>query len=628
MQGRPRQVVEELQAAKVLRAVYSARQLDEVLVDFWLNHFNVFADKGPVKFLVGEYERDVIRPHAWGRFEDLLRATAESPAMLFYLDNWLSADPDAQPARTRGRRGGLLRGRPAPPDPDRRRGASAGLNENYAREIMELHTLGVDGGYTQKDVTEVARCFTGWTIRGLRRAIPEFVFDARIHDGKDKMVLGQRIKGGGRDEGEQVLHLLATHPATARFVSTSWRAASWPTSRRPRWWTAPPRPSARPDGDIREVVAAIVTSPEFLAAEARSAKVKTPLEFVVSAVRASGADVNDARDLARRIGEMGMPLYLQQPPTGYKDTADAWVSTSGLLARLNFALDLAAGRVRGVAVDAASLAPDVLFPAGLSEPTRRTLATRNPADAARTAGLILGSPGVPEEIAMLTRRFFLKSSGLALVSFGLAPRALVRSAWAAEGARRKKTLVVVFQRGACDGLNTVVPYGESAYRKLRPTIAIPAPRGGARDAALDLDGHFGLHPALEPLLPLWKDGSLAVVHAVGSPDATRSHFDAQDFMESGTPGRKSTDDGWMNRHLQRAPDAAATPFRGVSLTPTLPRSLAGRAPAVAMAEHRPLRPASRGGRRRGPRLRGHVRRARCATCCTAPDRRPSRPSSS
>ena len=185
---------------------------------------------------------------------------------------------------------------------------------------------------------------------------------------------------------------------------------------------------------------------------------------------------------------------------------------------------------------------------------------------------------------MLTRRFFLKSSGLALVSFGVAPRALVRALHAAERGRRRKTLVVVFQRGACDGLNTVVPYGESSYRKLRPTIAIPAPRGGGRDAALDLDGRFGLHPALEPLLPLFRDGSLAAVHAVGSPDATRSHFDAQDFMESGTPGVKSTEDGWMNRHLQCASQSSATPFHAVSLTPTLPRSLAGRAPAVAMAD--------------------------------------------
>jgi len=185
---------------------------------------------------------------------------------------------------------------------------------------------------------------------------------------------------------------------------------------------------------------------------------------------------------------------------------------------------------------------------------------------------------------MSTRRFFLKSSGLALVSFGVAPRALVRSVYAAGGARGKKALVVIFQRGAVDGLNTVVPYGDDVYRRWRPTIAIPAPRGGSRDAALDLDGHFGLHPALEPLLPLFKDDSLAAVHAVGSPDSTRSHFDAQDFMESGTPGDKSTNTGWLDR--------------AVALTPTLPRSLAGPAPAIAMPDIRgfDLRPqAAEGG---------------------------------
>ena len=391
MKGRPRQVVEELQAAKVVRAVYSQRQLDEVLVDFWMNHFNVFAGKGPEKFLVGAYERDVIRPHAWGRFEDLLKATAQSPAMLFYLDNWLSASPDAQPQR-RGRGGFMRRGRPAPPAPEQGQGRKRGLNENYAREVMELHTLGVDGGYTQKDVTEVARAFTGWTIRGLRQGDPQFVFDPRIHDRKDKVVLGHRIKGGDEKEGDEVLRILATHPATARFISMKLA----------RRFVADDPPAAlvdraaatftRTNGDIRAVVASIVTSPEFLSAEVRSAKVKTPLEFVASAVRASGAEVTDARELARRIGEMGMPLYMQQPPTGYKDVSEAWVSTSGLLSRLNLALDLAAGRVRGVAVDAASLAPDVLFPAGLSEPTRRTLERETGLDAARMAGLVLGSP--------------------------------------------------------------------------------------------------------------------------------------------------------------------------------------------------------------------------------------------
>jgi uncharacterized protein (DUF1800 family) len=254
-------------------------------------------------------------------------------------------------------------------------------------------------------VTEVARCLTGWTIRGLRQDEPEFVFDARIHDRKDKLVLGHTIKAGGKDEGDAVIHLLATHPATARFIS-------YKLARR---FVADEPPAAlvdraaeafrKTEGDIRAVVQLIVTSPEFLGNEYRAAKIKTPFEFVASAARAAGAEVQDARDLARRVGQMGMPLYLQQPPTGYKDTAEAWVSTSGLLARLNLALDLAAGKVRGVSVDKSMLAPTPgpgkaaealaarLVPAGLSPATRQTL-DGEPADAdpTRLAGLILGSP--------------------------------------------------------------------------------------------------------------------------------------------------------------------------------------------------------------------------------------------
>jgi len=419
MEGPPRRVVEELQAAKILRAVYAERQLEEVLVDFWMNHFNVYALKGPVKFLLPEYER-TIRSHALGRFEDLLRATAESPAMLFYLDNWLSVDPEAA-ERTKARheqrmRGGLFgrRGRRWRGDPEAdavRREALArrsGLNENYARELLELHTLGVEGGYTQEDVREVARVFTGWTIRGLREREPEFAFDARIHDSGDKRVLGRRVAGGGAEEGRSVLHQLATHPATARFVS----------SKLARRLVADDPPTALVErtagvfldtgGDIREVVRAIVTAPEFRAPETRGVKIKTPFEFVASALRASGADVEDTRELHRRLAEMGMPLYLQQPPTGYKDTADAWVSTSGLLARLNFALDLAAGRLRGVrggpalGLDLDRLEGEELtgalaaklVPAGLSETTRATLdgEAASGRDAPRVAGLILGSP--------------------------------------------------------------------------------------------------------------------------------------------------------------------------------------------------------------------------------------------
>ncbi len=400
MDGTPRQVLTELQSAKLIRAVYSERQLDEVLVDFWSNHFNVFANKGPEKFLIGAFERDVVRPHAWGKFEDLLLATAKSPAMLFYLDNWLSVD--AKASENAMARAGQRRRRPGRPNANanannnnRRRG----LNENYAREIMELHTLGVDGGYTQKDVTEVARCLTGWTIDGLRRNDPVFRFTPAFHDRGDKVVLGQVIRGGGQDEGEQVIHMLATHPATARFIAT--KLARRLVSDEP--------PAALVDhaaqvfrttgGDIRAVVRAIVTAPEFLAPETRAAKIKTPFDFVVSALRASGAEVVDARDAVRRIGAMGMPLYQQQPPTGYKDTAEAWVSTSGLLARLNFALDLAAGRVRGVqvpagrftAADGTALAAS-LVPGGLTDSTRETLAKEKDATGPRLAGLILGSP--------------------------------------------------------------------------------------------------------------------------------------------------------------------------------------------------------------------------------------------
>jgi uncharacterized protein (DUF1800 family) len=410
MQGSPRLVISELQQAKLLRATLSQRQLDEVLVDFWLNHFNVYAQKGPVRFLVAEHER-TIRARAWGRFEELLVATAKSPAMLFYLDNWLSADPAAAARlRERAERHGprpRRRGIASPEQTKEALSRRSGLNENYARELLELHTLGVDGGYTQKDVTEVARAFTGWTIEGLGRQSPAFRFDERLHDAGDKLVLGRTLKGRGESEGLEILARLANSPATARFIS-------WKLARRLVADVPPPalveRAAAtflKTGGEIREVVRAIVTAPEFLAPEVRQAKLKTPLEFVVSAVRASGASVVSACELATRVADMGMPLYLQQPPTGYKDTADAWVGASGLLARLNFALDLSAGRIAGLdlppAAFAAQAAPGTaladavaarLVPSGLSPSTRATIAAEpsKSLTPSRVAGLVLGSP--------------------------------------------------------------------------------------------------------------------------------------------------------------------------------------------------------------------------------------------
>jgi uncharacterized protein (DUF1800 family) len=388
----------ELSQQKVLRAIYSERQLQEVLTDFWFNHFNVDARKGPERFLLTEYEREVIRPHVLGRFRDLLAATAKSPAMLFYLDNWLSADPNGPHGQTHaqpafggvGRRPGA-NPFPRPPMPPPGQPANAqkkGLNENYGRELMELHTLGVDGGYTQKDVTEVARAFTGWTIDNPRRG-GGFHFDARLHDDGEKTILGHRIKaGGGIHDGDQVLDMLAEHPSTATFISRKLvqRFVS----------DAPPpalvdRAAAKfrdSGGDLRAVMTVILTAPEFLSPAAYGAKVKTPFEFVVSSVRTTGGEVSDARTLVRQVQQLGMPLYECQPPTGYKDTADAWVNTGALVNRMNFGLSLASGRLPGLTVRD-SLRPEELV-SNLSDTTRATIAKASTAPQA--LALTLGSP--------------------------------------------------------------------------------------------------------------------------------------------------------------------------------------------------------------------------------------------
>lgn len=317
---RARQVFTDLSEAKVLRAVHSERQLEEVLTDFWFNHFNVFGRKGQTELYIGAYERDVIRPRVLGTFRDLLGATAKSPAMLVYLDNWQS-----------GRRGAV--------------------NENYARELLELHTLGVDGGYTQADIVAVAKAFTGWTIG--RPQNPGFRFAAAMHDRTDKVILGHTIRAGGIDEGERVLDILARHPATARHIA-------FKLAQRFVSDTPPPalvdRAAVRfreSDGDLREVVRTIVTSPEFFAPAAHRAKVKTPFEFVISALRATNASVTSGLGVARALADMGMPLYLCQPPTGYDDTAEAWISSGSLVSRINFALDLTNNRLRGVRLPSA-----------------------------------------------------------------------------------------------------------------------------------------------------------------------------------------------------------------------------------------------------------------------------------
>ncbi len=333
------------------------------MTDFWFNHFNVFINKGADRFLVTSYERDAIRPHVLGKFEDLLVATAKSPAMLFYLDNWLSIGPHSEaaigpPPEDRGR---PRRGRAIPKHPPQGRikgkpGKSSGLNENYGRELMELHTLSVNGGYSQADVTEVAKVFTGWTIDQPNKG-GGFKFEPKMHEPGDKIVLGHRIKQKGEKEGLEVLHLLARNPQTAHFISQKLAMRFVSDDPPAALVDRMTKTFLKKNGDIREVLRTMFNSPEFWAPETYRAKVKTPFEFVVSAVRASGAQVDDARQLVGTLNNMGMPLYGMIPPTGYSMKAETWVNSSALLARMNFALGLASGKVRGVAIDAAQLAP-------------------------------------------------------------------------------------------------------------------------------------------------------------------------------------------------------------------------------------------------------------------------------
>ncbi|HEU4508887.1 MAG TPA: DUF1800 domain-containing protein [Pyrinomonadaceae bacterium] len=403
---RPQRILVELQASRILRAVYSERQLQEVMVDFWTNHFNVFAGKGADRWLLPAYDRDTIRPHAMGKFGALLQATAQSPAMLFYLDNFQSVSPNMRP-------------RPlANPQQQRR-----GINENYARELMELHTLGVDGGYTQKDVQEVARCFTGWTIfqpRGgaaavnamtgetARRTAGTFFFNARTHDDGEKTVLGHKIPaGGGFKDGLTVLDILARHPSTAKFIATKlvrhFVADNPPKSLVDRVAAT----FIKTDGDIRETLKTIFFSNEFNSPEAYRVKIKRPFELVISAIRTLGADTNGGPGTHQWLARMGEPLYGFQTPNGYSDAAESWVNTGGLLERMNFGLALAGNRVQGTRVDLARLtngqtsqskvmdeALKTILAGEISPSTRETLAKQlDQSDpVTKVVGLILGTP--------------------------------------------------------------------------------------------------------------------------------------------------------------------------------------------------------------------------------------------
>jgi len=390
----PRQIGAELVAARLIRATESRRQLEETLVDFWFNHFNVSADKGAVRWMISPYEREAIRPHLFGSFRDLLGAVAHHPAMLFYLDNWAST----REGFTAPKRGKL------------------GLNENYARELLELHTLGVDGGYTQSDVREVARCFTGWGIRKPQED-GTFEFHPLAHDRGSKRVLGIEIPaGGGIEDGEKVLDLLAAHPSTAHFLARKLAQKFVADDPSPALVERLAQEYLRTRGDLTAVYRTLFTTAEFWSDAARGSKVKTPLEFTVSAVRALGG--NTAGDVAvyQSLTRMGQPLYRALPPTGWPEVAQPWVNPGALVARIDFGLRLASGRLPGTHVQlpaldgAAEASVDRAAAAVLHRPltaaTRATLLAalgasddqgvfdgeQRKVDGPRLVGLLLGSP--------------------------------------------------------------------------------------------------------------------------------------------------------------------------------------------------------------------------------------------
>ncbi len=405
--GRPQQITQQLNASRIMRAVYSERQLQEEMVDFWTNHFNVYANKAAVRWFLPEYDRDVIRPNALGNFKDLLLATAQSPAMLFYLDNFQSVSPNMQLNAGRGNR----RNRQLPNgqmNPQRRENLKQqyglsdaeldarlkqnqqrqnqqqkqkrGINENYAREIMELHTLGVDNGYTQKDIQEVARAFTGWTIvdpRGYRSALakmengeqtkrdnrlaklmglPEdaesgtFYFNERAHDKGEKVVLGQKINEGGMKDGLKVIDILANSSYTAKFIARKLAVKFVSDNPSEALVNRVADAFHTSKGDIKTTLRALFTDKEFYAPENYRAKIKTPFELMVSAIRTVGADTNGGQIQAMLV-KMGEPLYGFQAPTGYPDTAEDWVNTGALIERLNFAIALASNRIPGTRVN-------------------------------------------------------------------------------------------------------------------------------------------------------------------------------------------------------------------------------------------------------------------------------------
>lgn len=364
---------------KILRAAYSRNQLRELLTDFWFNHFNVSLTKNQCASFIPAYERDVIRPNVTGKFENLLLATARSPAMLIYLDNFTST---GQPVVLENSGDPQMNGAGKPVKrrvpPKRKQG---GLNENYAREVMELHTLGVDGGYTQSDVTQAARVLTGWTLApmgeegygaAMQKIIDnvgaenlkkrgfvkegDFLFVPNRHDNEEKTVLGKHFAaGGGYEEGLTLLNMLARHPSTAQFISKKIATRFVNDNPAQTLIDKMAKTFTKTDGDIRQVMMTMVSSAEFWSPASLREKTKSPFELAISAVRSLDADITQPYQLFNWINKMGQKMYYYQAPTGFPDRGQYWINTGALLNRMNFGLALAAQRIPGVKINLSAL---------------------------------------------------------------------------------------------------------------------------------------------------------------------------------------------------------------------------------------------------------------------------------
>ena len=366
---------------KILRATYSNNQLREVLTDFWFNHFNVSLIKPDCAMYIPAYERDVIRPNVFGKFDNLLISTAKSPAMLFYLDNFSS---QVSAANQQQNMTGMMETRTdnykdkfVALQKLKKTKNTQGLNENYAREVMELHTLGVDGGYTQADVTQAARVLTGWTINpsdkdgAFQKFIDkvgkskleergfifdgDFLFAANKHDNGDKIVLGKKFSNNGYKEGVELLEMLAHHPSTAKFIATKIAVRFVSDNPSKTLIDKMAKTFLSKDGDIKQVLMTMVESPEFWSKDALRGKTKSPFELAISAVRSLDADLVQPYQLYGWINKMGQKIYYYQAPTGFPDKAQYWINTGALLNRMNFGLALASQKIPGIKINLASL---------------------------------------------------------------------------------------------------------------------------------------------------------------------------------------------------------------------------------------------------------------------------------